>query len=144
MSPDCCGAVAAAQRETARAALMAALGSAPIGAITPMTGGVTSASVCRVEVGGRRLVLRIEGEPSPLRNPHQYLSMRIAAEAGIAPKIHYMDEVARVAVIDFIEAQPLKAYPGGQRALPQAPGKLLSRVQAMPVFPTLVNYPPNV
>src|ERR1700730_18628117 len=141
MTPDCFDAIPAAQRETARAALIAALGSAPIGAITPMTGGVTSASVCRVEVGGRRLVLRMEGEPSPLRNPHQYLSMRIAAEAGIAPKIHYVDEVARVAVIDFIEPQPLKTYPGGPRALAQALGELLSRVQATPVFPHFVNYP---
>ena len=33
---------------------------------------------------------------SPLRNPHQYASMRIAAEARIAPDIHYIDEVARV------------------------------------------------
>src|SRR3984893_15230472 len=141
MTPDCFDAIPAAQRGTARAALIAALGSAPIGAITPMTGGVTSASVCRVEVGGRRLVLRIEGEPSPLRNPHQYLSMRIEADAGIAPKIHYVDEVAGVAVIDFIEPQPLKTYPGGPRALAQALGELLSRVQATPVFPHFVNYP---
>jgi aminoglycoside phosphotransferase (APT) family kinase protein len=141
MSPNCFDALPATQREVARTALSAAFGAAPIGALTPMTGGITSASVCRVEVGGRRLVLRIEGEPSPLRNPHQYLSMRIAAEAGIAPKIHYVDEVARVAVIDFIEPQPLKTYPGGPRALAQALGELLSRVQTTPVFPHFVNYP---
>ena len=68
-----------------------------------LTGGATTASTFRVEAGGRRYLLRMEGEPSPLRNPHQYVSMRIAAEAGIAPEIHYIDEAARVAVIDFIE-----------------------------------------
>src|SRR5258708_3688090 len=141
MNSDCFDILPAAHRDTARAALAAAFGSASVGAITPMMGGATSASVFRIEIGHRRYVIRMEGEPSPLRNPHQYLSMRIAAEAGIAPKIHYMDEVARVAVIHLIEPQPLKAYPGGQRALAQALGKLLSRVQAMPVFPTLVNYP---
>jgi hypothetical protein len=52
--------------------------------------------------------LRVEGEPSPLRNPHQYVSMRIAAEAGIAPEIRYLDTAARIAVIDFIAQQPLK------------------------------------
>jgi aminoglycoside phosphotransferase (APT) family kinase protein len=141
MSPDCFEAIPAAHRETARAAFSAAFGSAPIGAITPMTGGATSASVCRAEVDGRRFVLRIEGEPSPLRNPYQYGAMRIAAEAGIAPKIHYLDEAARIAVIDFIEQKPLKTYPGGPRALAQALGELLSRVQATPVFPQFVNYP---
>ncbi len=67
--------------------------------------------------------------------------MRIAAEAGIAPKIHYIDEATGVAMIDFIEQQPLKTYPGGPHALARALGDLLSRVQATPVFPYFVNYP---
>jgi hypothetical protein len=141
MSKDPFGAVSAAHRETVRSALVAAFGAAPIGAITTIRGGASTASTFRLDAGGRRYVLRVEGEPSPLRNPHQYVSMRIAAEAGIAPKIHYIDEIARVAVIDFIEEQPLKTYPGGPRALAQALGELLSRVQATPVFPTFVNYP---
>ena len=129
-----------AHRDSASTALSAAFGPAPIGAVTVMTGGVTTASVYRVEVGERRYVLRIEGEPSPLRNPHQYVSMRIATEAGIAPQIHYIDEAARIMVIDFVEPQPLKTYPGGPRALAQALGELFSRVQATPVFPYYVNY----
>jgi aminoglycoside phosphotransferase (APT) family kinase protein len=141
MSTDCFDGLPAAHREAARSALVAAFGSAPIGAITPITGGATSASVFRVEAGGRRYLLRMEGAPSPLRNPHQYISMRIAAEAGIAPRIHFIDETARVAVIDFIEQWPLTAYPGGPRALAQALAELLSRVQATPVFPIFVNYP---
>jgi hypothetical protein len=67
--------------------------------------------------------------------------MRIAAEAGIAPQIHYLDETARVAVIDFIDQQPLKTYPGGPRGLAQALGELFSRVQATPAFPQFVNHP---
>jgi len=141
MSTDCFDGFPAAHRETARSALVAAFGAAPIGAITPIAGGASSASAFRVEVGGRRYLLRVEGAPSPLRNPHQYISMRIATEAGIAPGIRYIDEAARVAVIDFIEQRPLRAYPGGPRALAQALGELLSRVQATPVFPSFVNYP---
>src|SRR5450755_4109528 len=141
MSTDCFDGFPAAHRETARSALVAAFGAAPIGAITPIAGGASSASAFRVEVGGRRYLLRVEGAPSPLRNPHQYISMRIATEAGIAPGIRYIDVAARVAVIDFIEQRPLRAYPGGPRALAQALGELLSRVQATPVFPSFVNYP---
>jgi aminoglycoside phosphotransferase (APT) family kinase protein len=133
--------LSAEQRENARSALAAAFGSAAIDAITPITGGASTASTFRLDAGGRRYLLRVEGKPSPLRNPHQYASMRIAAEAGIAPDIHYIDEAARVAVIGFIDQQPLKTYPGGPRALAQALGELLSRVQSTPVFPTFVNYP---
>ena len=134
-------ALSAAQRETARNALGDAFGSAPIGAIAPIAGGASGAATFRVEAGGRRYFLRIEGPASPLRNPHQYAAMRIAAEAGIAPRIHFVDEAVRVAVIDFIEARSLATCPGGARGLAQALGEMLRRVQAAPPFPRFVEYP---
>ena len=67
--------------------------------------------------------------------------MRIAAEAGIAPRIHYADEADRVVVMDFIEARSLSAYPGGRPALVQAMGQMLRRLQATPAFPRFVEYP---
>ena len=133
-------ALSAEQRENVRSALVATFGSDSVGAVTPVTGGMTTASTFRLEARGRRYLLRVEGEPSPLRNPHQYISMRIATEAGIAPAIHYLDEAARIVVIDFVAQQPLKTYPGGPRALAQALGELFSRVQATPLFPYYVNY----
>jgi aminoglycoside phosphotransferase (APT) family kinase protein len=141
MSKDHFEGLSAEQRENAHAALVRAFGHAPIDAVAPVTGGATTALVFRVDSGNRRYLLRVEGEPSPLRNPHQYASMRIAAEAGLAPKIRYVDEAARVAVIDFIAQRPLRTYPGGARALAKALGELLSRLQATPVFPHFVNYP---
>jgi hypothetical protein len=132
--------LSAEQRENVRSALIAAFGSDSIGAVAPVTGGITTASTFRLVARGRHYLLRVEGEPSPLRNPHQYVSMRIATEARIAPAIHYIDEAARIVVIDFIERQPLKTYPGGPRALAHALGELFSRVQATPVFPYYVKY----
>src|SRR5689334_17107563 len=95
--------LSAAQRHGAQQALAAVLGTAAVPGIRPLTGGVSGAFVFLVEAGGRRFVLRIEGPASPLRNPHQYSSMRIAAEQGIAPRIHYLDADARVVMMDFIE-----------------------------------------
>ena len=124
-----------------RGAIVAAFGSAPIGAVTALQGGATGAAPLCVEVGGRRYLVRAEGEASPLRNPHQYVSLRIAAEAGIAPRVHHVDEQARVAVTDFIEQQPLHTWPGGPLGLAQALGDLLRRLQETPVFPHFVDYP---
>jgi hypothetical protein len=134
-------ALPAAQAESARSALIAALGPAPIGSVTPLSGGASGAWPFRVEVGIRSYLLRVEGRPSPLRNPHQYVSMSIAAEAGIAPQVHYIDEAARVVVADYIDHAPLQAYPGGPPALARALGALLSRVQSTPIFPHFVEYP---
>jgi aminoglycoside phosphotransferase (APT) family kinase protein len=141
MSKDRFDAFSTALGESVRSALVAAFGSAPIGAVRAITGGASGASTYRVDVGDRRCLIRVEGPASPLRNPHQYVSMRIAAEAGIAPKIHHIDEAGRIAVMDFIEQRPLQVYPGGPRALAQALGELLGRLQATPAFPQFVDYP---
>lgn len=128
-------------REAVRSALVAAFGSVPIGDVTRLLGGASGASPYRVEIGGRRYLARIEGPASPLRNPHQYESLRLAAEAGLAPRLHYVDETARIVVSDFIDRKPVQDFPGGPQALLQALGYLLRRLQATPTFPHFVDYP---
>ena len=130
-----------AQGDVARAALKIAFGVRPLEAISSVGGGITTALTLKVRAGGRSYLLRVEGEPSPLRNPYQYESMRIAAETSIAPKILHLDEAARVMVMDFIESRPLQSYPGGLHGLAYALGELLRRLQATPVFPHFVDYP---
>jgi aminoglycoside phosphotransferase (APT) family kinase protein len=129
------------QRGAAHAALRHVLGTVPVDGVTPLAGGFTTAAVFRIKAGGRRYVLRVEGTPSPLRNPHQYQSMRIASGAGITPRLYYADEDSRVAVIDYIEQQPIGSFPGGPPALARALGELLRRLQATEVFPYFVDYP---
>jgi aminoglycoside phosphotransferase (APT) family kinase protein len=141
MAEDKFDALSGPLREPVLSALRAAFGSARISAITPMSGGASGAFPFRVEIGDRRYVVRLEGAASPLRNPNQYASMQIAAEAGIAPRIYHVDDAARVAVMDFIEEQPLSAFPGGPHALAQAVGEILGRIRATPPFPRFVEYP---
>lgn len=141
MTKDPLEAVLDTHRENARLAIAEAFGTVQISAITRLSGGASPASAYRVDIGSRSYLLRAEGLPSPLRNPHQYIAMKIAAEAGIAPKIHFFDEVTRIAVIDFIEQKTLDGFSGGPRALAQELGELLARVQDTPIFPFFVNYP---
>ena len=141
MSNDPFTALSTAQRETARAAITAVLGSTARVSVRPVTGGVSGAAVFLVEAGGRRFVLRMEGLPGPLRNPHQYGSMRFAAEAGIAPRIHYLDTGDRVVMMDFIEDRPLETYPGGAQGLAQAVGAMLKKLRALPLFSSFMDYP---
>lgn len=131
----------AAARQTAYAALQAAFGHAPVAALALLSGGASGAFPFRAQVGGRGYLVRVEGPASPLRNPHQYTAMRIAADAGIAPAIHHLDAAARVAVIDFVDERPLRTYPGGRPALVRALAELLGRVHATPPFPAFVEYP---
>jgi Phosphotransferase enzyme family len=128
-------------REIARRTLDAVFGSARIGAITPLAGGASGATPFRVEIDDRCCLVRVEGTAGPLRNQHQYESMRIAADHGIAPELYFVDESAGVAVMRFIAARPLSAFPGGPLALSRAVGELPRRMQAAPLFPGFVEYP---
>lgn len=130
-----------AHREIVRGVLATCFGSTPVDAVVPVVAGASARAILRVDAGGRRYALRVEGPRSPLRYPHQYVALRMAAEAGVAPKVHHVDEVAGVALTDFIETRPLSTYPGGARALVQAMGELLGRLHATPVFPRFVSYP---
>lgn len=139
--PDPFAAVPDVRRDAVRSAVVTVLGSAAAATIKPVTGGVSGALVFLVESDSHRLVLRTEGPASPLRNPHQYVSMSIAANAGIAPRIHYLDERNGVVMMDFIADRSLESYPGGPRGLATAVGEMLRKLQALPIFPRFTDYP---
>ena len=141
MTSDALDAKSREHRGTILGALEAAFGFARAASITSIGGGASGAFPFRVDIGDRRYLVRIEGPASPLRNPHQYESMRIASDAGIAPKVHHIDEPNRVAVMDFVEERPLSTFPDGPRALSHAIGTILGHVQGMPLFPHFVEYP---
>ena len=94
----------------ARDALAGAFGGATT-KVTMISGGASPASLFQVDLTKGRYLLRIEGERSPLRVPTQYEAMRMAADAGLAPRVHYVDAIAGVAVMDFIEERALEDYP---------------------------------
>jgi hypothetical protein len=51
-----------------------------------VTGSVFQGSGFLIVASGHRFVLRIENPASPLRNPHRYVWMRIARDAGYVTK----------------------------------------------------------
>jgi predicted Ser/Thr protein kinase len=141
MANDPFAALSAEQRHRAHQAIAAVLGAAAVATVRPLTGGVSGAFVFLIEANVQRFVLRIEGPASPLRNPHQYLSMRIAAEEGVAPRLHYLDVDERVVMTDFIEDRPLDSYPGGGPGLARAIAAMLKKLQSAPACPCFVHYP---
>lgn len=123
--------------ETARSALLAVLPDDAAVDVQPVMGGASGAAVLRVETdNGRTLLLRIETARDVFRDPHRtYPSMQAAAAAGIAPPLHLVDADAGVAVMDFVEQQPLTGHPGGPAGVLRQLGALVARLQTTPVRP---------
>jgi Ser/Thr protein kinase RdoA (MazF antagonist) len=128
------------RREAAAFALRTAFESNAPTTLEPLAGGASGASIYRFEESGRPYVLRLEGPHTRVRNPHQYTCMQIAAEAGVAPRLHYLDAESGAAIMDFVPAEPLTKYPGGPAELAAALGRLAARLQETARFPVLHDY----
>ena len=99
------------------------------------TAKLTSAHVFRIVVRGRpyllRVITRTDANTDPTR---QFMCMKIAAEAGLAPRVFYTSVEDRVSIIDFLESRPL---PPAEAAVRFA--ATLRALHAQPLFPRLVN-----
>jgi len=130
------------QRATARSVLEQVLGPGRVTDLQAVSGGASGALAYRVETRDRPLLLRIEAGLNARQNPNHYACMRAAADAGIAPALHFMDAAQGVALMDFVTQQPLGSYPGGVGALVRALGELIRRLQDGTRFPAPeISYP---
>ncbi len=74
--------------------------------IERLTKGLSGASVFKIMVHGEPFLLRIITRTETRDKPAYYFDcLQIAAKAGLAPKIHYLDIEDRVSITDFIEAK---------------------------------------
>ncbi|WP_437730499.1 phosphotransferase [Sorangium sp. So ce1335] len=103
--------------------------------IRRLTGGLSSALVFRIVVKGHPYLLRVITRHDALSDStRQFGCMKIAAEAGIAPRIVYMSADDRLSISDFVEAKPM---PGD--AARRIAG-VIRRLHALPSFPRMENY----
>jgi aminoglycoside phosphotransferase (APT) family kinase protein len=117
-------------------ALTEAFGVTEFEAIRMMTAGLSPALVFRIVLRGRPYLLRIVTNTDATAGPgrgdqtHHFACMRLAAEAGIGPRVWYTSIEDRVSITDFIEARPLSA----EVALVRLPGTLHT-LHSLPPFP---------
>ena len=116
-------------------ALSEAFGVTEFENIRLMTAGLTSALVFRIVVRGHpyllRVITRTDANTDPTR---QFTCMKIAADAGLAPRVWYTNIEDRVAIMDFVEARP---FPTTERVVRLA--ATLRALHALSPFPKLVN-----
>jgi hypothetical protein len=131
-------------RETAATALGTAFGAGGVSEVRVVTGGASGAHAYRVTTSAGPHLLRIEGRRLPGRNPHQYACLELAAAAGIAPPIRYLDAEAGVVVMPFLDVRPIEELPGGPAAAAGAAADLLGELHRLQPFPELGDHLDNL
>jgi aminoglycoside phosphotransferase (APT) family kinase protein len=104
--------------------------------IRRMTRGQTSALVFRIVVRGCPYLLRIIMRTNSLVAPErQFICMKAAAEAGLAPHVWYTSLEDQLAITDFVEETPFSAAD----ALSVMPA-LLRDLHALPPYPAGISH----
>ncbi len=128
------------RRETVRAAIAAAFGRAQPSAMEQIGSGASGALICRLQVGERSFLLRLEHQRDDFDRRASYACMRTASDAGISPPLLHADATAGVAIMDFVPSQSLFDYPSGREGLMRDLGALVAKLQATPPFPATADY----
>jgi thiamine kinase-like enzyme len=92
--------------------------------------------IFKIQVSGNPYLLRVIMRTDELGDPtHYYQCMLPAAEAGLAPRVHYASIEDRISITDYIDLHPFQ--------IPHARIKmadLVRQLHALPKFPSRMNY----
>ncbi|SEO13888.1 Thiamine kinase [Mucilaginibacter gossypiicola] len=105
------------RKDAVEAALLDAFGTTAIDNMTTLAGGLSSAHTYQLTVDGQVYVLKLSPPNLSATN------LSLAADANIAPALHYRDTVTGVSISDYIENQPIRAV--------FTPDKLISEIAAI-------------
>ncbi|OJH33694.1 phosphotransferase [Cystobacter ferrugineus] len=108
----------------------------PTTTLTRIAAGLSGAAVYRVEAAGQSFVLKIAGETENHADWRGALPIqRLAADAGLAPRIVHVDEARRAVLTAFVTDRSFKTFYGDPRtheaALTQL-GRTVRRIHALP------------
>jgi thiamine kinase-like enzyme len=127
-----------AKLEPVESALKATFDTVIADSVEQLTGGLSTSVVYKIVVHGKSYILKIILKPDAFNDPvRHHTCINLAAQAGVAPYVHYVDEDG-VLITDFIEAKPLPKPLTTDRLIELA--EIVQAIHSAPNFPPLVNY----
>jgi aminoglycoside phosphotransferase (APT) family kinase protein len=128
-------------QDKVRTALVQTFGVASAEETTVVSGGLSGTAVLRIVVAGTPYLMRLDRPGVGIRPPkYWHPCMAIAAEAGVAPPVLYLDD-AGVSIVGFVQAASGGSYWLGNRTeMLYQIGKLLGKLHDAPAFPVRQGY----
>jgi aminoglycoside phosphotransferase (APT) family kinase protein len=107
--------------------------------ITRVAAGMSGAGVYRVEAAGQAYVLKVVAETEPIERWRRRVHIqRLAADAGVAPRVVHVDEARRAVVSVFAGGTSFPALYGDPRTradMLELLGRTVRRVHEIPLPP---------
>ncbi|WP_437730074.1 phosphotransferase [Sorangium sp. So ce1335] len=118
------------------AGIEAAFPGRPVEDVTPLSGGLSGATLFAFAVDGAPYVAkRCAPDPDdPERAAREIACMRVASERGVAPRLHHADARTGVTIMDRIAGSPLRPT-GADPTLLERVATTLRRLHDGPPFP---------
>lgn len=132
--------IPAAKTGAVEKALHTTFGTTTVDDATLLTGGLSTALLYKIIVDGTPYVMRLVMQADAFRDPTRHFTcMRIAADAGIAPPIRYLNVEDAISISDYIAGVPLRSHFTPDTLLP-ALADVIRRIHDAPLFPPLFDY----
>ena len=104
--------------------------------IQPLTKGLSGAAVFKISIHGAPYVLRVITRTGTRDDPAYYFDcIQTAANAGLAPRIHYLNIEEKISITDFIED---RYFPTAEARIKMA--DMLRNMHALPKFAYQLQY----
>ncbi|MDI3282536.1 phosphotransferase [Polyangium sp. 15x6] len=105
--------------------------------ITPIAAGLSGAGVHRVDAAGQAFVLKVAAESESAEDWRSTLHIqRLAADAGLAPRVIHVDEPRRAVLTEFVVDRSFAAFyrdPRTHEAALTLLGRTVRRIHALPI-----------
>jgi len=106
-----------------------------------LAGGLSGASLYTVTAAGRRYAMRVVGKNAKIQAPNQFACMKLAADRGIAPQVHYANAEDGVCISDFIEGRSPTRSQLAEPDMLDSLAILVRHIHDGPEFPPLLTIP---
>lgn len=124
------------KRTAVEKALLSAFNVNEFDSIQQLTKGLSSALIFKITVRDQPYLLRVITRTDAMADPSYYFDcMKSGAEAGLGPKIHYLNAEDRISITDFIEAQSFDKNEARRKL-----ARLLRKLHGLEKFPFRINY----
>jgi thiamine kinase-like enzyme len=113
--------------------LLKAFNTSEVTDISLLAGGLSASAVYKIVVNNQPYVLKLNSSIQTI-NDASFTCMEIAANAGIAPKVHYLNIAEGISITGFINAVPMATVFITAESKLQELAKTIKSIHALPLF----------